>query len=698
MSSEIKRTITAEDLYQFQLISGCEISPDGRHVVFSLQRVDPKTHKESSNLWVVPTGGGPARQFTYGSQLDRRPKWSPDGREIAFVSNRGEARQPQIYLIPFHGGEARPLTQLKGEIGRFEWSPDGKGLVCNFRKKDLEAIEREEDEQKKQLGVVVRHITRIVFKEDGYGFLPQERWHIWTIDAASGEARQLTAGDHYDEFEPCWSPDGQAILFRSNRTGDPDLNWDITDLYIIPATIDPTELENLSGLPAGARRIPTPPGPKESPTFSPDGRWVAYYQLGGRSDRWRHTNLWVVPADGQGQVQNLTAPFDVLASHVTLNDMGRLTTMPPTWSSDSQTIYFQSSRHGNTILKSIGLDGSNLRDVIATPGAVEEFKFDQAQAQLVYLHGTMTDPGQIWLRDIATGQTRSLTTVNQALLESLDLGEVEEVWFKGAADNALQGWLLKPPGFDPAQKYPSILQIHGGPLVQFGNFFMHEFYFLAAQGYVVYFCNPRGGWGYGEDHARAIYNDWGGADYADLMAWTDFVQQQPYIDSSRLGVTGGSYGGFMTTWIIGHTDRFKAAVTQRSVSNMISMDGSSDLAYRFHALFGAEKHAWQDFDNYWRQSPLKYIAKAKTPTLVIHNDEDLRCEIEQGEQIFVALKKLGVETEMVRFPGEPHGMSRDGRTDRRIARLKHILRWFDRYLKAGDGHLSEASFSPDEDI
>lgn len=679
--STTKRTLTAADLYQFQLISGYQISPDGQHVIFALQRVDPTTHKEASNLWLVPTAGGLARQFTYGDQIDRRPRWSPDGREIAFLSNRGPARQTQLYLIPFYGGEARPLTQLKGEFGRFDWSPDGKQLVFNFRKKDQEAIEREEDEQKKQLGVVVRHITRLVFKEDGYGFLPQERWHLWTVDVASGEARQLTDGDRYDELEPCWSPDGQSILFRSNRTGDPDLNWDVTDLYIIPANADLTGLTDLSGLPM--RRIPTPPGPKELPTFSPDGRWVAYYQLGGRSDRWKHTDLWVVPAAGEGEAKNLTGPHDLLASHVTLNDMGRLTTMPPTWSNDSQTLYFQASVHGNTLLKSIRLDGSHLQDVLDTPGAVEEFKFDQAQAHLVYLHGTLTDPGQIWLRDMGSGQVRPLTQVNRALLESLELGQVEEVWFKGAAGNDLQGWILKPPGFDPAQKYPSILQIHGGPLVQYGNFFMHEFYFLAAQGYVVYFCNPRGGWGYGQAHAKAIYNDWGGADYADLMAWTDWVQQQPYLDPARTGVTGGSYGGFMTTWIIGHTHRFKAAVTQRSVSNMLSMDGSSDLAYRFHALFGAEKHAWEDFDNYWRQSPLKYIAHATTPTLVIHNEEDLRCEIEQGEQIFVALKKLGVETELVRFPGEPHGMSRDGRTDRRIARLNHILRWFDRYLKDG---------------
>jgi dipeptidyl aminopeptidase/acylaminoacyl peptidase len=680
-----KRTITAEDLYQFNLISGCQISPDGRHVVYSLQRVDPKTHKEFANLWIVPTEGSPARQFTYGDQLDRRPKWSPDGSQIVFLSNRGPAaKQPQLYIIPFNGGEARPLTQLKGEFGRFDWSPDGRRLVCNFRKKDLEAIEREEDALKKELGVVARHITRIVFKEDGYGFLPQERWHIWIIDALTGEGTQLTGGDLYDELDPSWSPDGQSLVFRSNRNGNPDLNWDQTDLFVLLLAQDPADFGDssaLAGLPAATRRLPTPPGPKDSPTFSPDGRWIAYYHWGGRSDRWQHTNIWVASSDGSGEARNLTGPHHVLATHATINDMGRMTVMPPTWAPDSRSLYFQASEQGNTLLKAIGVDETGLRNVVDTPGAVEEFKFDWAHAKLVYLHGTVADPGQIWLRDLESGQARALTNVNRSLLDGLDLGELEEVWFDGPAGNPLQGWILKPPGFDPWQKYPSILQIHGGPLLQYGHFFMHEFYFLAGQGYVIYFCNPRGGWGYGEEHAKAIYNNWGGPDYADLMAWADWVQHQAYIDPERMGVTGGSYGGFMTNWIIGHTHRFKAAVAQRSVSNMLSMDGTSDLAYRFHALFGAAQHAWEDFENYWRQSPLKYIAQAKTPTLVIHNEEDLRCEIEQGEQIFIALKKLGVETEMVRFPGEPHGMSRDGRTDRRIARLQHILRWFDRYLK-----------------
>jgi dipeptidyl aminopeptidase/acylaminoacyl peptidase len=261
-----------------------------------------------------------------------------------------------------------------------------------------------------------------------------------------------------------------------------------------------------------------------------------------------------------------------------------------------------------------------------------------------------------------------------------ELGQIEEVWFKGPDNNDLQGWIMKPPDFDASQKYPSILEIHGGPLAQYGNFFMHEFEFLAAHGYVVYFSNPRGGRGYGEAHAQAIWNDHGGADYDDVMAWANYVRQLPYIDETRMGVTGGSYGGFMVNWIIGHTQMFKAAVTQRSISNRLSSYGSSDINWMREFSFDNEP-PWENLANYWSQSPLQYIGNARTPTLVIHSENDFRCPIEQGEQIFVALKRLGVETEMVRFPDTSHGLSRNGRTDRRIIRLQHILRWFDKYLK-----------------
>jgi len=671
MPKRKKRRITAKDLYRFQLITDCQISPDGHHVVFCVQRVDKKTEKKYSNLWIAPTDRGRAHQFTYGDQSDSQPKWSPNGSEIAFISNRGAEKQPQIHTIPLHGGEARPLTDLKGEIGPFEWSPDGKHFVCQFRKKDKEAIAREEDERKKELGVVSRHITRVFYKLDGSGFLPKERWHIWTIDARTGRARQLTDSDVHDELDPWWSPDGKEIVFCSNRSDDPDLDPDAVDLFVIPA--DGGDL----------RKIKTPVGPKEKPTFSPDGKWLAYLGQEGRGQRWKNICLWVVPADGSEESKNLTEKFDFDVSSRTGNDLpGSLPMMPPTWSKDGNRLYFQVSQHGNTVLKSVTLDGDErgLQTAIGDKGVVGSFSLDKEQSRLAYFQANMTDLGQVWVRNVTTGRSHKLTRVNENLLRARDLGEIEEVWFKGAADNDLQGWILKPPGFDEAKKYPSILEIHGGPRIQYGNFFMHEFYYLAAHGYVVYFCNPRGGQGYGEEHAHAIWNNWGTADYDDLMAWVDFVQQKPYIDTARMGVTGGSYGGYMTNWIIGHTDRFKAAVTQRSVSNLISMYGSSDFNWSFQAEFGDEP-PWENLENYWRQSPMKYIGNAQTPTLVIHSEQDLRCAIEQDEQVFVALKKLGVDTKMIRFPDEPHGLSRGGRTDRRIERLEHIRRWFDRYLK-----------------
>lgn len=670
MTTRNKRGITAEDLYRFQIITTPCISPDGRYVVFSLQRVEQKTEKKFSNLWLAPVEQGAPRQFTYGDQVDSQPRWSPDGRQIAFLSNRKDEKQFQIYTIPIDGGEARPLTDLKGEFGGFEWSPDGTRLVCSFRKKDQAEIEREEDEQKKELGVVERHITRLIFKADDYGFLPQERWHIWSIDAKSGKAQPLTDGEIYDEHAPHWSPDGRQIVFVSNRSEDPDRDWDQDDLFVIPA----------GG--GEMRKIATSPGPKEAPRFSPDGRWLAYYQHGGQRDIWRNTGLWVVPVNGQGEPRPLTAEYDIHLGQDTLNDLDKLNTMPPVWSADSQTLYFQATYHGDTLLKSIQRDGDQLQTVIGDKGVVGDFSFDQSGLKLAYLHGRLDSLAQIWLRVLPEGRPRRLTRFNLNLLQALDLGEVEEVWFKGPDDNDLQGWILKPPGFDPGQKYPSILEIHGGPMLQYGHFFMHEFYYLAAQGYVVYFTNPRGGRGYGETHTRAIQCDWGNRDYADVMAWNDYVRQQPYIDAKRMGVTGGSYGGFMTNWIIGHTDRFKAAVTQRSVANAVSMAGSSDLSqYIWGSLLGPDRAFWDDLETYWRQSPLAYFSQVKTPTLVIHSEQDLRCDIEQGEQVYAALKRLGVDTEFVRFPGEAHGLSRGGRTDRRISRLNHILRWFDRYLK-----------------
>ncbi|MEW5873127.1 MAG: S9 family peptidase [Chloroflexota bacterium] len=670
MPPKRQRTITANDLYKLQLISDVRIAPDGQHVVYSQQRVDQKTEKKCANLWIVSPVSREAQQFTYGDQTDAQPRWSPDGNQIVFLSNRGDKdKPPQIYLIPFHGGEARPLAQIDGTISNLAWSPDGRHLVCLVRKLDKEDLERTKDEQKKKLGVVSRHYERLFYKLDGFGYLPQERWHIWTVDLKTGKASQLTDHPIYDEQGPAWSPDGSWIAFTSNRSPDPDSNTDAIDLFVVPAT-------------GGEfRQIPAPVGSKTLPSFSPDGKWIAYYGVEGEDLHYKNLSLWAVPIDGSAAPRNLTASYDIHVSAWTINDLSQPELMPPTWSQNGQRLYFPTVAHGNSVLMSIALDGSDLQAEIEADGVVGSFSFDQAQERCAYFFGRIDDPCQVYSLDLHTRETRQITRVNQELLGNVGLGAIETTWIQGPDGNRLQGWILKPPGFDPNRKYPSILEIHGGPLTQYGNFFMHEFYFLAAQGYVVHFTNPRGGRGYGEAHARAIWGSWGGADYADLMAWTDYVAQQPYIDEQRMGVTGGSYGGYMTVWIIGHTQRFKAAVTQRCVSNLISMWGSSDYNWTFQLSLEAGA-PFEDLQKFWEASPIRYIGNAKTPTLVIHSEKDLRCPIEQGEQVFVALKRLGVDTEMVRFPDEFHGLSRTGRTDRRIVRLNHIVRWFDKYLKS----------------
>jgi dipeptidyl aminopeptidase/acylaminoacyl peptidase len=663
-----KRCINAEDLYKFELISAPQISPDGEQVVYAQQTVDPKTEKKYSHLWIAAADGSGARQFTFGNQVDNLPKWSLDGSQIAFISNREDEKQAQIYLIPTKGGEGRSLTGLKGEFKTFEWSPDGSQIAIQFRKKDTEVVEREEDEQKQKLGIVERHYDRVFYKFDGYGFLPQERWHIWIVDVNSGLAKQISDDPVFDEEEPTWSPDGQWIVARSNRNSDPDLTRGDNDLVVIP--VDGGEL----------RVIKTPGRELKLPAVSPDGQWIAYIAQRGEGLWWQNNDLWIVPFDGSAAPRNLTIEMDASVDFTSINDLnfsgGVL--VAPIWSLDSQTIFMQVSQHGSVRLMSVDIHAGSPRAVIDETGCVGAFNFDRKQNKLVYFFGTMSDPGQAFVKVLPELESHRVTKTN-TWLQKVDLGEIEEVWFKGRDDNDLQGWVVKPPGFDSSQSYPSILEIHGGPLAQYGEFFMHEFYYLAAQGYVVYFSNPRGGQGYGEEHAKAIWGSWGDADYADLMLWADHMTAKPYIDSNRMGVTGGSYGGYMTLWIIGHTHQFKSAVAQRVVSNFVSMWGSSDLNWVFQQVLG-NKPPWEDLEKHWKHSPMAYIGNAQTPTLIIHSEHDHRCPIEQGEQAFVALKTLGVDTEFVRFPEEPHGLSRMGRTDRRIARLNHIQRWMDKYL------------------
>lgn len=663
-----KRPLTAEDLYNFTLVANPQISPDGEHVIFSRSRIDKKTEKRYSDLWLAHLSDKWLQQFTYGDYSDTQPRWSPDGRTIAFLSNREKESQMQLYLLPFGGGEARPLTDLEGHFASFEWAPDGASIVVQFRKKDAEAKEREEDEQKKKLGIVARHITNLAYKSDGEGYLPSEKWHIWRIDTENGAATQLTDGD-FHETEPTWSPDGERILFVSNRHPDFPLNPDEATLYTIPS------------LGGEMREIKTRKGVKSSPAYSPHGERIAYYGSEKSGHWYQNTSLFIVPSKG-GTAQNVTLAHDINISPSTLGDSSGGTPFPkPVWSLDGTKIYAIITQRGSQPIIAISADGSGYALVTERDSAVNGFSLDQRQTRLAYPAGAIDGPEQLAVLELENQNKTVLTHFNQTWLDEIAWGELEEIWLDRPNGFRVHGWILKPPNFDANQTYPSILEIHGGPYTQYGRFFMHEFHFLAANGYVVYFCNPRGSQGYGEAHAAAIANQWGTVDYEDVMAFTDHVAALPYIDTERMGVTGGSYGGYLTSLIIGKTDRFKAAVAQRLVSNLVSFYGSSDMTWGIENLVCLPDQPWNDLDNYWRQSPIAYIGNATTPTLIIHSEKDYRCDREQGEQIFAALQRLGVPSELVLFPEESHGLSRNGRTDRRVQRLTHMLRWFDKYLK-----------------
>lgn len=616
----------------------------------------------------MPTDGGQPRQFTFGDQVDANPVWSPDGSQIAFLSNRGNAEKPpQLYILPFQGGEARPISTLDAEIHQILWSPDNKKIYCSIRKMDKEAVDRANDPVLSKISTPVRHYDRLFYKLDGYGYLPLERIHIWSIDAATGKAKQITDHARFDEHDLDISPDGKWIALISNRNPDPDSIPDGEDIYLLPS--------------AGGelKKVSTPFGPKAGPVFSPDGKWLAYYGHDGENSDWKNTGVWIVPLDGSQEAKNLTSQYDVHASSWTISDFGAAETNNVIWSPDGKFIYFPVMKHGASLVMRISVSGENPEIITGEKAVVHTQSMNKNQTKMAYIYGTLQDPGQIYIHDMKSGKAKQLTRLNRDILDKIDLGEIEEVWYKGPDANDLQGWILKPPGFDPKLKYPTILEVHGGPLTQYGWYFMHEFYTLAAQGFVVCFTNPRGGRGYGETHAKAIHGNWGDRDWADLMAFADLIEKQPYIDGKRMGITGGSYGGYMTVWAIGHTQRFKAAVSMRCVSNFVSMWGSSDFNWVFQQEL-SDKPPFEDLDYFWKHSPIAYIGNARTPTLVIHNEMDHRCPIEQSEQVYVALKRLGIDTEFVRFPEEFHGLSRNGRTDRRILRLEHIARWFTKYL------------------
>jgi dipeptidyl aminopeptidase/acylaminoacyl peptidase len=722
--------IRPEDIYEIRVPADCRLSPRGDRIVTAVTQADREQWKNISHLWMAEVGGTReprCTQFTQGKQSDRLPRWSPDGKTIAFLSTRSE--RTELWTIPADGGEARQLTKLDGTVGEFAWSPDGRRFVATFTPRDAEAKAREERKKKGEPGAeapLVRTVERLFYKLDGTGFLPQGRAHLCVIDAVTGTSRQLTGGDEFSEGEPCFSPDGKWVYFTSNRMADPDRHADREDIWRIPTRGGAIE------------RIRTFDGPAGEPSVSPDGRWIAFLGKKDADEPWnlRHTKLWVVPTTG-GRPVCPTARLDRACRNTTISDTaGTGGGSPAAWSPDSRQVYFLVSNEGSGEIWRVGLRDRKLEPVVQARGQVLAFAIDFERGVIHTAWNELENPGEIRsfplpptgrdargrilareARDAevvrgegvmvggagagvpgagvpgagvpgagvpgagipATGLVRS--ALNTGWLAQRELAMPEEVWFAGKGNHDLQGWILAPRRLGRTRKGPAVLYIHGGPATQYGHAFFHEFQVLAARGYTVFYSNPRGGTGYSEKHLNAIVGKWGTIDYDDLMAFTEVaLRLARHVDRHRVAVAGGSYGGYMTNWIIGHTRRFACAITSRSISNFMSFVGSSDFGYLWPKEFGT-KGPWEAPERYLRMSPLYYLKNMRTPTLIEHQEEDHRCPIEQAEQLWTALKWKGVPVEFLRYPGEPHGMSRGGRPDRRIDRLERILAWLERWTK-----------------
>ena len=658
------RGITPEDYFLFEFISDPQIAPDGKLVAFVVTKVDRAQNRRNSAIWMMATDGSRTPwQFTTAPQSSTSPRWSPDGKSLAFLSSRpestpgpapaagtttvGTAEPPrmQVYLLSMNGGEAKRLTNLKNGASIFRWSPDGTRLVVVSRTGPGDSRAENKDRSD------VRHYKNTSYKFNDTGWFDDRRAHLWVVDVKLGTAKQITEGDDWNDSDPQWSPDGTRLAFVSNRTGKEYEENRNTDVWVISA----------SG--GKLTKISDHDEADNQPRWSPDGKWIAF--TGEVHDR-DHPKIWLAPSMGG-------APSTLAANGLDLIPGGL------EWPEDGKSIYFESGVKGENQLFRVDMVTKAISQVTSGARAIRGVDFNFAGEKMVYLANDFKHLDNLYIADLNGRNERRLTNLNEALWKQLRLADVERFTYKSADDWDVDGFLVKPIGWQAGKKYPLILSIHGGPAGQYGVDWYHEFQVYAAKGYAVLFTNPRGSTGYGQKFERGIVGEWGGKDYQDIMNVLDAaLKQNPWIDQDRMGVTGGSYGGFMTNWIVGHTDRFKAAVTLRSLSNFISDDGTRDGAYGHSPDFGGD--IFQKMDLYWDRSPLKYAKNVKTPTLILHSDNDYRVPIEQGEQWFRALKHFGVTTEIVFFPRENHNLTRTGEPKHLVESLNWQLYWFDRFL------------------
>ncbi len=650
------------DIFQFELASDPQISPDGKRIVYVRQFADVMSDRRCSNLWIINFDGSDHRPLTTGNYRDTSPRWSPDGSQFLYLSDRDGA--PQIYRRWMDTGQSAKLTNITSAPAGIAWSPDGQWISFTAHVPDEgpRIVTMPKAPEGAKWAEPARIIDMLVYRFNAAGYLKPGYTHLFVLPAEGGTPRQVSTGKFQHggaatrASEAVWTPDGKYLLMSANRHENWELEPNDTEVY---------EFQVADG---AVRALTSRKGPDGSPAVSPDGKLIAYVGFDERYQGYQVTRLAVMNRDGTG-ARTVTASFD--------RDV-----FSPHWSPDSSGLYFLSSDQGNTGLYIAALGGAirklagNIGSTTSAYGGRGDFTLAR-NGNFAVTYTRPEVPGDLAVGAAANPALRRITAVNDDLFAGKKLAQLEEIWYQSSKDRRkIQGWLLKPPDFDPKKKYPLILEIHGGPFADYGDRFDLEKQLMAARGYVVLYTNPRGSTSYGEEFGNLIHHAYPGDDFYDLNSGVDAALAKGYIDPQRLYVTGGSGGGVLTCWMIGRTTRFRAAATVYPVINWYSFVLTSDIGnWTVKRWFPG--FPWDYAEHYEKRSLLSVVKNVKTPTMIMTGEADYRTPMSDSEQYYQALKLLGVETVLVRVPDEPHGIS--VRPSHHISKILHILEWFERH-------------------